>query len=423
MMSFLPPIPTHCSTGPKRRLRPAAARRAGLGLTLIEMMVAVGILSLLILAFSQILGTTQQVVSEAQDLMRSNAKASAIENVIRPDMTQVSQQGFLAIIQDRMITESLSKPRGGRPFLVASLAGPTASKQTPLQAGSSILVYGLCPNAADEGADQRSWILYRQNWLLPGGLLSGDYPPTRISDIWPQPVWPDEFNLLTKFERKAVRDQHNLVVDLQTLGQLNYGDLAFLAEAAVSTGAGRPTYPASRVDDGGDPIPLRLPALNLRQVDQVWQVLANHCQAMGIMWTDGSLNAFGDLAWYGVDYVVNRDDEGQLVYETSGRYEGYPKVAYYERGKVESGDPHEAYWSTRRANEPSMGNTHFQFNRYGQLDSTGRFAYCAMWSHHNPDSWPVAIKFRFLLTGGGLPEEVADVVDGVDYEIICPLNR
>jgi competence protein ComGC len=400
---------------------PAAARRSALGLTLIEMMVAVGILSLLILAFSQILGTTQQVVSEAQDLMRSNAKASALEAVFRPDMEQVSQQGFLAIIQDRMISSSLSSPRGGRPFLVASLAGPTASKQTPLQAGSSILVYGLCENAADADADRRSWILYRQNWLLPGGLLPGNYPPARISDIWPQPVWPDEFNLLTSSE--AVRNQHNQVVDLQTLRQLSYGDLGFLAEAAVSQGAARATYPASRVDDDGNPIPLRLPALNLRQVDQVWQVLANHCQALGILWTDGSLNAFGDLAWYGVDYVVNRDDEGGLVYETSGRYEGYPKVAYYERGKVESGDDHEAYWSTRRADEPSMGNTHIQFNRYGQLDSTGRFAYCAMWTHHNPDHWPVAIKFRFLLTGGGLPEEVADVVDGVDYEIICPLNR
>ena len=58
-----------------RSNRPRASRRAGIGMTLVEMLVAISVLSVMILAVSQILVQTQRFITAAKKSRRSHAMA------------------------------------------------------------------------------------------------------------------------------------------------------------------------------------------------------------------------------------------------------------------------------------------------------------------------------------------------------------
>jgi len=70
------------------------------GLTLVELLVSLGIIVLISLAFGTILGQSQKVVSSTQGIIRANSAASAIAQVIRDDFVGLSKEGFLAVSND-----------------------------------------------------------------------------------------------------------------------------------------------------------------------------------------------------------------------------------------------------------------------------------------------------------------------------------
>jgi prepilin-type N-terminal cleavage/methylation domain-containing protein len=44
-----------------------------------------------------------------------------------------------------------------------------------------------------------------------------------------------------------------------------------------------------------------------------------------------------------------------------------------------------------------------------------------LWTHHDPNAWPVAVKIRFRLVDRAMPEEFRD--GAMHYEVICPIGR
>jgi len=67
------------------------------GMTLIELLVALAVMAMMILAFAVILSQSQKVTSGAELLMRRNAAASAIIRTLRDDVASISRDGLLGI--------------------------------------------------------------------------------------------------------------------------------------------------------------------------------------------------------------------------------------------------------------------------------------------------------------------------------------
>ena len=135
-------------TAERDRLLRASRRR---GMTLVELLVSVAILSMIIMIFSMILSRSQALVSTTEAAIRGNASAAAIGEVIRSDVRRVTQNGFVCITQD---PTPVSK---GSPLLIMTVAGPTGSVRSPgVDSTAAIVVYGLAPNG----------VLYRRSLLL-----------------------------------------------------------------------------------------------------------------------------------------------------------------------------------------------------------------------------------------------------------------
>lgn len=135
----------------------SATARAARGMTLIELIVAVGILAGMILGFSMILTQTQKVVVGSQSMMRSNAAAAGIAQVIRQDFARVSKSGFLYLSEDKIVF-SIS---GVCPSLTGSSLGT-----------GSAVCYALCDRTGYAGEK----VLLRQGYVLDSGAAasSGD---------------------------------------------------------------------------------------------------------------------------------------------------------------------------------------------------------------------------------------------------------
>jgi prepilin-type N-terminal cleavage/methylation domain-containing protein len=133
----------------------SASHGKGGGFTLTEMLVSVAILSVMIIAFSQILSQVRKVVAHAQLTIRTNTAASAIAEVIRRDFREVAKSGFLYIRNDCIMATTA----GVQHSLVATV---------PTTAMGSAVHYGLSGD-----------VLFRQGWLLTG---EGVADPN--DDIW-----------------------------------------------------------------------------------------------------------------------------------------------------------------------------------------------------------------------------------------------
>ena len=329
-----------------RQANLSAARPRSAGLTLVEMLVSVAILAVMILAFSTILSTSQSVVTNAQKLMRSNAQASAVGKVVRPDLRRASQQGFLAILDPG------SAGADGSPMLVFTAPGLIDSMQSDEAASTAITVYSLRLNGGDSDLPR---ILCRQNWLA-GGTGTGDQRDN----------WPTTFGRTPAWIHTLPRD---LVYD------------AIVKQA----------------EDNLPDLQLPVPANSPKGLQRLWQSLSSHCVALGVLWTDGQVQD-DQLQWYGIDYVMNA---------------GQPK---YIRRAADSG------W-TGQMTMTSLGASEFN------VGSASAPQYMAMWTHHNPENWPKAIKLRFTLLSPTAAQSAqagaggAMSTEALDYEIICPLGR
>jgi len=137
----------------KSRL-PACGRPVRLprGLTLVELLVSLGLIAFIAMAFGTILGQARQLVSTSQSVIRANSAASAIAQVIREDLAGLSKEGFLAIYM----------PNPNEYHLVFTATGvfKSQSQGDPNKSNAVVIDYGL---------DKSKNTLWRRARLLIAG--------------------------------------------------------------------------------------------------------------------------------------------------------------------------------------------------------------------------------------------------------------
>ncbi len=328
-------------------------------MTMIELLVAVSIMVIMMVAFSQILSQARKVVSHSQLTMRYNAAATAIIHTIRSDIRKATKHGMLSITQTDM--ESA-------PVLTLTAAGLTPSKTAAVTGSGAFATYGVCENkvtAKDE-------IFYCQRWVLNDSGATGD-------DVWQMDLAAAQI-----MDRQAMND------------------------TIVGTVSDNTTLLGMTPDASGNTI--NIPPVNIGQVGNLWQVLAVDCRALSIMWTDGSTDPTTQaLNWYGVDYTM---DPGTISDDYTDDFPLYTAVGQNLDGL--STPPYPEDWIDIPFN-PTPGTPQIEFDTD---PNTGTGVYRALWTHHNQNNWPVAIKIRFEL----LDTRDADKPRPKTYEVICPLG-
>jgi len=253
------------------------------GVTLIELMVTVAILALMILAVGMIITNSRDLVAASQTMIRGNATAAAIAELIRRDLSRLSQGGFLCID-----TED-----DGEPVLLFITAGPTPSLRGQETGNGGLIAYGLARDTDENG------VLWRMGYVLNRDDRSSQ-DDSHPSDMgW----WQS----LAAADVKAVFD--------------DFDDGSF--------GGAR--------DPGSFPVPVddqfENPPRTLSNIEShLWKFLAEHCSHLEITWTDGEKPDGRNLKWYGRKW-----DEDQDRYVTDPK----PDEQSFER----EGDEYRALWT------------------------------------------------------------------------------
>jgi type II secretory pathway pseudopilin PulG len=220
-------------------------------MTLVEMLVAISVLAVMILAVSSILVQTQRFISAAQENRRSHAMAFTIARIIRRDFRRISKDGFMSIT---------SGAGSGGSMLILSTAGPTAGINETTMGDGSIICYGQqsCTSSLDQTKTQT--FLWRPEYICncTTGAASTEISGERINV--------------------------NFSTIQQCTGDAN-SPLA-LQDIADKVAAATP---------GNN---LRLPPATASQLKNLWQVLVTGVDNVRVYWTDGTKDiATGNLKW------------------------------------------------------------------------------------------------------------------------------
>jgi prepilin-type N-terminal cleavage/methylation domain-containing protein len=215
------------------------------GLTLIELLVSIGILAVMILAFSTILVQSQRFISASRAARKSYQIATSIARAIRSDVRQATQNGFLAI----------AAAADGSPRLVFTAAGVSNSLIQSTAGTGRIVCYGQVNNSAPGGGANNA-ILWRPAWVLADVPTPSDNPVSG-TDVW---------NLNLAQIQARTKEQ-----------------LSSIASTVLSMSPS-----------------ISVPATTLSETDQLWQVLAHRCSRLSITWTNGTFDADNNLYWRGI---------------------------------------------------------------------------------------------------------------------------
>lgn len=214
-------------------------RRAGL--TLVELMVSVAVLSIIAVTFTTILSQSQRVVSTSQQSMRANSTAAALAQTIQKDFRRITHNGFIRIAG--------LTGEGQRLYFVC--AGPSRSVTSYTLGTACIIGYGVCDNPNGEGK-----VLYRTNWVLH--RESGDKA---------------DFTLDADDVFRAD------LADIQRLDRIGMRDL--IDEELESN------YPHE----------IPVPPENLDEIEDLWMVLREGVEEVQFYYTTGEVNSDGELEW------------------------------------------------------------------------------------------------------------------------------
>lgn len=344
------------------------------GMTLIEMLVAVSILAMIILAFGTILTQAQKVVKTSQTNMRTNSTVSAIAQVIRQDFRQLTRSGFLCITQTNGSVNSV-------PRLLFTTAGTTRSKTLDVTGQYGIPVYGTIKNQLyDPHGTEYKFGTYSclvcQKWVLN----PNPNPTTILRDVW----WDYDLLEIQKLSRVELS---NNFIGTNTTGLLN-------------------AFPKD--DDSAGPNVLYVPPRNADDLDRLWEVLSNETSRLSVMWTDGTKTS-NVLNWYGILYN-DFDSDGHSP---------------TNRKRV----PRDPDWETKTIND--VTDEEFEFN-IPDVPNPADSNYRALWTHRNQTNWPKAIRISFVIydktmaEGMQVDDEAGDInveARSKRYEVICPIGQ
>lgn len=295
---------------------PDIQARARRGMTLIELTVSLAILALMVLAFGQILKSSQKVVTGGEGVMKSSAAAAAIIAQIREDFACQSPDSFLAIVapvDDSLITDS-------KPVLTFTTVKPADSHYANVQANASLVWYGAVPQLAKY--NNGTPMLARGAWLLNGMQDNPIYVPTGFpTDV-------------------LVDGNTNTGHTLASLSQMLREDVDDLPE--YGTIAGINTFPT--LASG---------------TDRLWEVLCEDLRAISVHWC--KLDAAGKVyvdsknhSWFGYRAERSKDNKRWKVAWTTVDEKDLATLDTLNNGKNDvemkfpvaaaAGDAYMAFW-------------------------------------------------------------------------------
>jgi hypothetical protein len=227
---------------------------------MIELLVAVAILAIMILSFSVVLSASQRVVSVSNSNMRKNTTATALSQILRTDLSRVTQNGFFYLGDS-----------GDKDILIFTQAGLSESVTSAESGTGAVVTLGMA-NTGGLGST-----LVRQGWVLDPGA-----PDDKNDDVWRYD--------LSQF----------LVLPLDNPGG-GVDSVKEYVEMAIGDVPSSLTVP---IEDGDD-------------LRDLWQALAPGCTELNVQWTDGTRDSDG-LKWY----KANSGPSGYGETLDHGEYEG-----------------------------------------------------------------------------------------------------
>ena len=164
------------------------------GVTLVELLVAVMILVIMILAFSAILSQGEKVVTTSQRVIRANAQAGAIAQVFRRDITSITTDGFLHISGTN------------KPALLCTSLGPFVARNPPggaadVRANAAVICYS--ESAAGGILCREAYLLTTAVGGMAAGSMGGDVLCITLSDIEHDRPGSDPNTVVGKFSSSA----------------------------------------------------------------------------------------------------------------------------------------------------------------------------------------------------------------------------
>ena len=157
--------------------RQAASGAFAKGFTLVELMVSVAIIAILMLSFSLVLTSSQQVVSMSQKGMRANDASAALADLIRQDLASLATDGFLAIYA--------GNPDLNHCRVMFTTTGTYQSMVSANVATSARIDYGVFDATASSSSYDARQVLWRRALLLTGITCNNTPPsfPPAASDL------------------------------------------------------------------------------------------------------------------------------------------------------------------------------------------------------------------------------------------------
>ena len=271
--------------GGRRRRR---SRSAAGAVTLVELMVAMGVLVLIVGVFNSLMVTCQRVVKVSQSTIKTNAGARAVISRIRTDLQGLTKEGFLAITYRGVDVDD-------PPCLIFTSVNSFQSLQEMNRYANAARVgFGATGGAAD--------VLYRRAVL-------------QVPDDASTVVTDDHEALFLAFYRANTQtprtDIANILFQNVTIGGLTY-------QAVVT-----------------NPPAIDLPPTTLAQIKQLWPYMTSGAMNLRIQWTRPH-PITGRLVWYDRQrpfdsswYAVGRDAADQDSNPTLDRPEFQSDTGVY----------------------------------------------------------------------------------------------
>lgn len=253
------------------------------GMTLMEMLVSLAVLSIMILAATMILTSTRRVVRRGQDSIRTMADVRAIQHRLRADLLALTNTGFLAIM-GRPDGNSGVAFTGIGTFRTMVRSGPNK----PPAANAATIDFGLTQDGRG--------VLWRRAWLH-----TADYPAAE-GYSWRSPGYAPDGDCLG-------------------------WDLATWRE---------PASPRATIAEGilalpPEPTP-NLPVQTLADAIALWPYLTEDVKAFKVQWTAGEKLA-GILLWYDEGSPQNPDWSDVYPAEQDAAANHWAECNLGERGK------------------------------------------------------------------------------------------
>ena len=328
-------------------------RRLG-AFTIMELIVTIAAMSIMMAAFGNILLQCKRVVSSTHRTLRMNHRISVVADLFRRDIGRLTKDGFLCI----------TEVADGMPAIIFTVGGDTQSVVGDVEGIGAIVAWGIAARQDPENLD----ILWRPEYVLYSqGTVEDDPVAGRLP--------PDVADFLGGLADNADTDNPPdgiLDMSLETLK-----DIKAASHAEIAGDSATSDNMIDNLLSENDAV-FRIPPPSKAEADKLWKAVCKDIDRLSIAWTDYSETANGGFKWYGLTWSWSGSPTSPWVFN----------VVEQEPGATTGPES------------------------YGTIGG----GYRAVWTSHEPDKWPKAVRIQFWFKEEALPEGFGKV-----YEVVCDI--